>query len=233
MEKRVEIKIDGFRCVGILHTPRDAKGSCVLCHGLLSSKESPKYRLLGRTFSEIGLATVRFDFRGCGESEMEFKDTTLTTRIEDTLAWAEFMKREFGYALFLMGSSLGGVCVCIASKREDSVATALWATPVHFRGVRERASNTIPQLGEGFIKELEEYDATEYIPYLKRPIVIHGTEDSVVPPYHAEIIYTNAPEPKKLVMVEGADHIFTEESHLERAVSENRDWFKKFLEEVV
>ena len=232
MEKRIEIKVDGFRCVGIVHIPKDVKGSCVLCHGLLSSKESPKYKLLGKVFSEMGLATVRFDFRGCGESDMELKDTTLTTRIEDTLAWTEFMRREFGGKLFFMGSSLGGVCVSIALREENPVATALWATPVHFRGVRDRA-NTIPQLGEGFIKELEGYDATEFIPHLKRPIVIHGTEDGIVPPYHAEIIYTNAPEPKKLVMVEGADHIFTERKHLERAVFENREWFKKFLEEVV
>ncbi len=226
IEKRVVIKVGNDKISGVLHEPENIKGSVVLSHGLLSSKESQKYKLLGKVFSSEGFATLRFDFRGCGESDRTLLDTSLTTRVEDLTACIDFM-RKLSEDIYLMGSSLGGVVSIICAKREKVKALSLWATPFRFRNVKKRSETLgIPPLSEDFYKELDDYDPMLFLPYIKDCLIIHGTRDEIVPLEHAWLIYENVRKPKKLFIVEGADHVFSMEEHLRRALMENVKWFQ-------
>ena len=55
----------------------------IASHGLLSSKDSEKYIALGERLSKEGIAMLRFDFRGIGESEGRLEDDTISRRITD------------------------------------------------------------------------------------------------------------------------------------------------------
>ncbi len=230
-EVKVEIRVGDEKVSGVLSIPNEVADTfCILCHGLLSSKESPKYKLLQARFSEIGIPTLRFDFRGCGKSSRTLKDTDLSTRVEDLLACMDFMEREFPGRALLMGSSLGGVVVTIScSKRDNIAATSLWATPISFSRIKEaEKENVIPQIGDRFREELIRYSHKPYIKNLVKPIFIHGSMDEIVPKEQAEEAFREATEPKKLVIVEGADHVFSKENHLKRAVDETVKWFTKW-----
>src|SRR5689334_8479689 len=115
--KTVTLLSQDLKLFGILHLPllkNSEKAPAVLfCHGFGGNK-SGRYRLyvrLAEKLSQAGIAVLRFDFRGCGDSEGAFGDITIETQVQDALAAAEFLlthpsvdPNRFG----IFGSSLGG-----------------------------------------------------------------------------------------------------------------------------
>jgi putative redox protein len=67
--------------------------------------------------TQQGVAVMRFDFTGLGESEGDFAGTTFSSNIEDLVAAAGFMAREFDAPAILVGHSLGGAAVLQAAVR--------------------------------------------------------------------------------------------------------------------
>lgn len=88
----VSTTVDGLRLYGVIHFPRRVPSPLVIAsHGLLSSKESDKFVLLGELFCREGIALLRYDHRGCGESEGDLRQTTPTTRLRDLEAFFRFV----------------------------------------------------------------------------------------------------------------------------------------------
>ena len=84
---------EGEKIAGVLHLPEKKSPPCVIAsHGLLSSKESEKYIALGERLSQEGIAMLRFDFRGIGESEGRMEDDTVSRRIMDLSSAIEFIR---------------------------------------------------------------------------------------------------------------------------------------------
>ena len=57
-------------------------------------------------------------------------------------------------------------------------------------------------------------------------LILHGSADTVVPSTHAYKLYEAAPELKRLELLEGADHAFSQPEHLEEVIDLSLDWFK-------
>ncbi len=220
---------------GVIHHPRgESKGCIITSHGLLSNKDSDKFIELGERFAEEGFALLRFDFSGCGESEGNIADTTVTGRKEDLLAAIAFMQsRMSGSAqpMGLLGSSMGGfVSLLVASHQKGIKAVAAWATPFSFEELREGI--TVSSEGiirESFFEDARLYSAAELVPGIRNLLIIHGDRDATVPLHHAQRIYEKAREPRKLVIIAGADHSITNPEHREKAVSLSLRWFKKWV----
>ena len=124
-EEPQRIAIGGQKLALVLHLPARLPASCVVaCHGLAASKDSEKYLLLGREFPKAGLALCRFDFRGSGESDGAYAESTVAGRIADLEAVLDFLAthpaldRRFG----LLGSSMGGfVALHVAARRRAAM----------------------------------------------------------------------------------------------------------------
>jgi alpha-beta hydrolase superfamily lysophospholipase len=225
---------DGERVDGMLHLPGPGRWPTVItAHGLFSAKASDKYLLLAARLTEAGLACFRFDFRGCGESGGELRDTTVAGRINDleavlvSLADHEALDGRF----FLIGSSLGGyVSLFVAAEHREVRATALWATPAHLRTL-ERRRDTLQSygLGDAFFKELAQGSFAEAPAGVPRCMIIHGEQDELVPCSHAQALFERASEPKAIEIFRGADHRLTDAKDRERAVGLTADWFKRHL----
>ena len=138
---------------GVFHLPREEVSTCVItCHGLYSSKDSRKYVDIARRFCREGIAVLRFDFRGCGESGGRFEETSLVGRIED-LDDALNSVKEKGYeSVGVTGSSLGGtVAVLTAAKDKRVKALVTWATPCHLNELlRGEAVEGLKKLRQDF-----------------------------------------------------------------------------------
>ena len=218
-----------YGLAGVLHSPNEKTSACVItCHGLYSSKDTEKYVGIGRRFCGEGLAVLRFDFRGCGESGGLFEDTSLTGRMKDLESALDFV-REQGYgSVGVMGSSLGGtVAVLMAAKDRRIEALVTWATPSRldelFRG------EVIEGL-ERLRRNVEKYDVVKAVKEMNCPIlIVHGSLDEQVPLSHAEILYENANEPKNIQIIEGANHRLTNPIHRRKAIELTLEWFKKYL----
>jgi uncharacterized protein len=225
---------DGVCIDGMLHLPGPGRWPCVItAHGLFSAKASDKFVLLAARLTEAGFACLRFDFRGCGESGGEFKDTTVSGRIGDLKAVLMSIRRHQALdgRFFLMGSSLGGyVSLFVAAEQPDVRAIALWATPATLRNLDIRKDTLQAHgLGEPFFRELAQGSLVEAPAGIPRCLIIHGEDDELVPCAHAHSLYERANEPKVLEVLPKADHRLTNAEDRERAIHLTAAWFKRHL----
>ena len=220
---------------GIIHYPNTAPAACIItCHGLFSSKDSAKFIQLGERFAREHFALLRFDFRGCGESDGLVEDTTITGRKEDLEAAMAFIQRHIPSSdprVGFLGSSLGGFISLLVAPSYPSVkAVVTWATPISFDGMREAINqNTAPRLKEDFFIDVRRYSAYRFVPRVHNLLIIHGDRDETVPVEHAQRLYQAAREPKQLEIVTGADHVFSNGTHREAALEASLNWFKQYL----
>jgi uncharacterized protein len=74
MEERVEFRSGSLKLAGILHRPDGAKPgekrpAFLMLHGFGSNKMSGSAITPCKMLAQWGYAALRFDFRGCGESD--------------------------------------------------------------------------------------------------------------------------------------------------------------------
>ena len=232
--QNVSFESEGEKISGMLHLPEDANPPCVIAsHGLLSSKESEKFVALGERLSREGMALLRFDFRGCGESDGSIEDDTVSRRIADLGAAIAFMRScpGLGKRIGLLGSSLGSYVSLIRAAMEGDIrALVIWATPFHLEGLdTERYEEEHPLPGEAFFRDMKKHRLTLLLPKVSNCMVIHGEADELVPFDQAwEIFHLLGPE-KEIHIIEHADHRLSDLSHRQRAIDLSVEWFKRFL----
>ncbi|MCG6916387.1 MAG: alpha/beta hydrolase [Deltaproteobacteria bacterium] len=233
-EQSLEILSDGLKLRAVLHAPAVASWPLViLCHGFLSHKDSLKYRRLAQVFAQESMATVRFDFRGCGESEGLLSESSISRRWRDLQRVLEksLSLEGFDGRLGLLGSSLGGYLALLEASHNSKIrCTVVWSTPSHLTELAKR----LPQVSQvEFSQEcLEDLLTVELLPRIKnveKVLIVHGEKDQQVPPDHASRLYEVLNEPKALHILEGADHRFSASEWREEAISLTIGWFKRFL----
>ncbi len=233
--ERLSLSVAGCRLAAVLHLP-EGRGSwpCVVAsHGMLSSKDSEKYLLIGATFSAAGIAVCRFDFRGCGESEGILADATIGERVADLATVIGAMRRypELDGRVALLGSSMGAFVSLFAASRDSQVqAVAAWATPADLEDLADSPDEIREYgLGDPCIAELTAGRYLHAPTDAPRVLYLHGAADDVVPLAHAERLYAASPEPKRLHVFPGGDHPLTDPGHRQEAVRLSLEWIKRFL----
>jgi hypothetical protein len=232
--ENVYFKSEGQRVAGMLHLPDEPNPPCVIAsHGLLSSKESTKYIALGEQLSQAGIALLRFDFRGIGESEGRWEEDTVSRRITDLRSAIKFVGSDarFKNKIGLLGSSLGGyVTLIVAASDKEIKASVIWATPFHLDGLELKQDvEGMPPLGRAFFEDLPKHRLSPLLPGVSKCMVIHGEADELVPVDQAWEIFQGLGSPKEIHVIESADHRLTEPNHRQRAMDLSIEWFRKLL----
>lgn len=111
----------------------------LLCHGFTGNRIEQRYIFvrLSRQLSLFGLASLRFDFRGCGESEGLFKSFTLVDHVEDAKRALEVLQnhpRVDADRIGLLGYSLGGCIAAVVAGECSNLKTVVLWSPVAFPG---------------------------------------------------------------------------------------------------
>ena len=231
--ERHAVTVPGGACALALHLP-EATGRvpCVLaCHGLGASKDSDKYLLLADELPRVGLALARFDFRGCGESTGVESDTTVATRIEDSVAVLERLAKHprLDGRTGLLGSSMGGfVALHVAAARDDGTPLVTWNAPSDLTRM-PAPDPPAAGLGPAFFAEVRAGRYASAPPGVTRHLVVQADADEVVPPRHAAVLHDRAAAPKWFVTIPGADHRFTDPGHRRAAVDASVTWLLKWL----
>jgi alpha-beta hydrolase superfamily lysophospholipase len=225
---------EGKKIYGILHLPRNPRPSCVICsHGLFSSKDSEKFVQIGDTFSDQGIAVIRYDHQGCGESEGELSATTTSSRLKDLKAIVDLAADHplLGDRLGLLGSSMGGfISIFKASVDPRVKALVLWATPALLEEGKEVIETEEGvRLHNSFYDDAKGYDAGRVIQGVSNCLFLHGETDELVPLVHAETLYKAAHPPKHLEVFPGGDHRFADPQHRQKAIQMSLAWFQKYL----
>lgn len=204
----------------------------VLSHGLISSKTSSKYVTLSERLAAEGIASCRFDYHGCGESGGRIEDTTLTIRLENLERVVEYMRNVPAVdpeRIGLLGGSFGGVTSVLKASLDGRIkCISPWATP-HELLKPEDGSIEDVRFKDTLYSDFARYDILSQAGKVSHALVIHGDADEVVPCREGIAIYDRVRQPKKLEIIPGADHVFSDLTHRERAISLAIGWFKRFL----
>ena len=119
MEKPVTFESDVL-LRGVLNVPDGAAAAVVFAHGWSGYRCGPHRMFVNaaRRFAEEGIASLRFDFRGRGDSDGDAAATDLDAMIADLLAAAQFVRAEAGIErVFPLGLCSGGNVVLGAASR--------------------------------------------------------------------------------------------------------------------
>lgn len=243
---------DGSLLSARLATPPDADVlACALfAHCFTCSKDLEAAVNISRALTQQGVAVLRFDFTGLGESEGDFADTTFSSNIDDLVAAAEYMGREVSAPAILLGHSLGGAAVIRAADRMPSVrAVSTIGAPFTPRHVKHLFADELETIeGEGetevvlagrsftvkrqFIRDLDQHDMEDAIARLGRPLLIfHSPIDRTVGIDNAAKIYEAARHPKSFVSLDEADHLLLEARDSRFVGSVLGVWARRYLDE--
>ena len=133
-EERFLFAHEGSRLVAVLHPPAGpVRAGVILLHGWAGYRAGPHQMFikLARQAAEAGLACLRFDFRGRGDSEGDPAAASLSTMISDTARAAEIFAERCGPApLALVGDCSGSeVALGAGALLPACERLVLWSAP--------------------------------------------------------------------------------------------------------
>ncbi len=242
----------GFPLAGILdQPPGPPRAYALFAHCFTCSKDLKAVAWISRTLVERGIAVLRFDFTGLGESGGEFADSNFSSNLGDLEAAADFLRSEYQAPALLIGHSLGGAAVLgVAERIPEVVAVATLGAPSDPRhlaqGVLASAADEIEASGEAkvilggrpfkiqrqFLEDLGAGHLEGRLRRLGKPLLIlHSPVDEIVDIDHARRIYQAARHPKSFVSLDDADHLLTRERDARYAAEVLATWGSRYLPE--
>lgn len=220
----------GERLAARLDLPADEQTSAyaLFAHCFTCNKNYKALAHIGRALTQEGIAVLRFDFTGLGESEGDFADTSFSSNVADLIAAADFLKREFEAPKILIGHSLGGSAVLQAAAHVPScvavVTIAAPSEPSHVLRLLGSTKERIEARGEAeitiagrtftvrkqFLDDLEQARMQQTIGDLNRGLlIVHSQNDRTVGIDNAEQIFRAARHPKGFFSLDQADHLLS------------------------
>jgi len=87
----------GYKLSAKLELPMMIKpvAYAIFAHVFTGHKNLIAAKHISRALNTEGIAVLRFDFTGLGESEGEFADTNFTSNVDDLMAAADFLEEHY------------------------------------------------------------------------------------------------------------------------------------------
>ena len=221
----------------------------LFAHCFTCSKNIKAISHISRALTRNGIAVMRFDFTGLGESEGDFADTNFSSNVGDLVMAAEFMAARYDAPKVLIGHSLGGAAVLQAAARISSSAAVITiaapADPGHVTRALGDTKNIIEQRGEAnvnlagrrfkikkqFLDDLESVRMQQTIRNLNRALLIfHSPLDGVVGVENAAKIFQIARHPKSFISLDTADHLLMDPKDSQYVGSLISAWAMRYIE---
>ncbi|MEY2653195.1 MAG: hypothetical protein RLZZ524_222 [Pseudomonadota bacterium] len=195
-----------------LDQPRADAPVLLYLHGARWTVRSSAMRM--RRLHSLGYAVLGIDYRGFGLSTDELPSEQ--SAVEDARAAWDWLARERpGRSRTVFGHSLGGaIAVALAAQVPDEAGVIV-----------EGTFTSIPDVVSSFrwgwlpVGPLitQRFEAVEQVERIGSPLlVVHGSEDRLIPPELGRALYERAREPKRYVLVEGGSHHNTNAVGLDR-----------------
>jgi pimeloyl-ACP methyl ester carboxylesterase len=246
--------LDGLRLAATLTMPDTAAGrAVVLVHGGgVTREEGGFFTRLAGGLAEAGVASLRFDHRGHGESEGRQEELTLSSILNDIRVALADVRDATGIGhVSLLGASFGGgICGHYAAKRPADVSRLVLLNPqfnYKWRTIDSRPYWHDDHIDDEAARTLTEQGAITFTPTLKhgrpmlnevfwlRPdeaigeiaaptLVVHGTKDTLVPIESSRAAMAKFTAEARLVEVEGCQHGFAVHDDPQYLQPQSQEW---------
>jgi len=254
LSKEISIRAADNNVVPAAFVSNNSVGLVILSHGITTGKEEDGVytefaeRILAPTFDSI-----RFDFRGHGESREPSRDVTVCGEILDFMAVVRWARERKYSKLFHVGTSFGASVTLLSLAHfsfHDFASVVFWNPVISYRNTFINA--TVPWAQEFFNQRTADelaYRAGTKIPETNfvvgprmamellnlRPeetkwpsnlplLIIHGDHDTSVP--HADAVeYCKRYPSATLHTLPGVDHGFDDK--IAEAYGKTLEWFRQ------
>ena len=212
----------------------------VLGHGVTGNKDRPFLVELADNLSNAGIPTIRFSFSGNGNSDGEFTQSTISKEIGDLASVLDVLDN---HTICYVGHSMGGAVGVLSASQDNRIKLLVsLAGMVDTKAFAQREFGDVTPdkgfmwdeptcpLSQAYMDDLTQINTVVdcaskiSVPWL----LVHGTEDDVVPIEDSQKIYAQANEPKELLTIEDANHVFSDDS-LSPMVEKVVDWIRDQL----
>lgn len=250
-KKVVFINKNGYKLSARLELPLNSQPDAyaVFAHVFTGSKSLSATRHISRALTLNGIAVLRFDFTGLGESEGDFSDTNFSSNVEDLLAACRFLRDNYSPPNIMIGHSLGGAASVFAAAKVDSIKAVATigapSEPDHVTHLLTSKIEDIEKTGmaqvniggqiftikKHFLDDLRSKDMYKIVKNLNKAIlVLHSPQDTVVEIENAAKIYHAAMHPKSFVTLNDADHMLTNKNDAFYVGNMIATWAKRYVE---
>ena len=242
----VTFESNGCRLLGRIYRPEveGRRPAAAICLGFPGDT---KHMDLAEELAFNGIVCLIFYYKGAWGSEGEFSFLTLDQSTRDAAGFLSSLEFVDPERIGLIGHSMGAIPLSKNLVENPRLKTGVLISPVADISTwtfRESMQIIVPRLlgmGQGklrglseekILKELpmvaEKLNPIEMIKSVKSPImVIAGSNDSETPPEMCRLLYEEAKSTKSWVLIEGADHIFSE--HRIPLINSVVNWLKDKL----
>jgi pimeloyl-ACP methyl ester carboxylesterase len=132
-EENVRIESAGLRLSGVIRIPTglqpgEQRAAFLVLHGFGSNKNSQNVLAPCKVLDGLGYVTLRFDMRGCGDSEGEHGRVICLEQVEDTRNALAFLARHpavAGDRIAVIGTSFGGAVAVYAAGIDTRIAAVI------------------------------------------------------------------------------------------------------------
>jgi putative redox protein len=241
---------EGQALSGLLALPETPPQAYALfAHCFTCSKNLKAATNIARALADSGIAVLRFDFTGLGQSEGDFADTNFSSNVTDLLAAVRFLAENYAAPEVLVGHSLGGTAVLQAAADVPSaVAVATIGSPSdpeHVRHLFAGAEEALRDEGVAevnlggrpftmkrqFLDDLERHELPATIKSLRKALLImHAPLDDIVEIDNASELFARALHPKSFISLDKADHLLTREEDSLYAGHVLAAWASRYLD---
>lgn len=220
----------GHRLAGTISMPDGpVLGTAIFAHCFTCTQRSLAATRISRALAMRGIAVLRFDFTGLGDSEGQFAQSGFARSVDDLVDAAAFLAETMTPPALLIGHSLGGAAALVAASRIASLkALVTLGAPSDAVNILKSIDGDLAAIerdGEGdvsiagrpfkisadFLKQARQASVTKAVAALRIPLFFaHAPKDEIVSVDHAGILFQAAKHPKSFLSLEDADHLLTD-----------------------
>ncbi|MDY3974045.1 MAG: alpha/beta fold hydrolase [Veillonella caviae] len=236
---------DHGKLAAIMQVPDEGTNypMAIIMHGFSSSKDAKLLQLIAEDLEQAGIASIRFDFNGHGESDGRFQDMTVLNEIADAKAVYSYLKDEASNrtaisSISLVGHSQGGVIASMLAgelakeEGQDSIKSVVLLAPAgniqdgliggSFFGIQYNVEE-LPEVvelpsglkvGRNYFKTAYDSPIYETAKQYTGPVdIIQGSDDMVAPARYVQR-FDKEYARSEIHMLQGYDHEFTQNQSL-------------------
>ncbi|MBA2403806.1 MAG: alpha/beta hydrolase [Bdellovibrionales bacterium] len=248
-EKVTFKNLDGQPIDARLERPENETSSfAIFAHCFTCSKDVHAATRISRALTNAGLAVLRFDFTGLGNSDGDFANTNFSTNVSDLLCAYKYLSEHHRPPEILIGHSLGGAAVLagVGSMPTVKMVSTIGAPSdvIHLEKLLGSNVKQIENDGQAdvqlagrtfvikkqFLDDIRNISIEGKINKMSASLLIfHSPVDQIVSFENAVEIYQAARHPKSIISLDGASHLLDKVEDSEFVANVIASWCKRYM----
>ena len=222
MTKHVEIEnVKGLILRGYLELPENAKKIVVMFHGFTGNKteHNGHFRTIARQLAKKGVASIRMDYHGNGESDGEFYEFGFNDTLDDAKRIIDFATNIEGVeSVAILGFSYGGAIAGLVANDENCDQLVLISAAANMPELSEKKMETWRKLENGniyfcgfelsprFNEEIKGKNMYANTKNFTKNVLVIQAKDDLAVPYLYGVKYAVSYKNARLHIVKDAGH---------------------------